>query len=372
MKTGGENILRRVAMAALWVAVGAYVCFGASSSVGERRQRRVSRVEIVAADSAADGFLATESTVRRWIERSRIATVGQPVDSVDLAGIERAVAANGCIDRVRAYVGYDGVLTVEVRRRRPVVRLLVDGYDCYADRDGNVFPAPAGSSLYLPVVTGSYRPPFAGGFKGNIHAEAARLRARSEAFRDSLEKQKYPHKRIRSQWRDSLRKYARRYTSQRFFESEQAFARRVEALKSENARRRVRYEYLAGIEQQAVDRIADRQRQEDETQKKLQKNYEDFGKLITFVRRLEKDDFWSAETVQIVASTNSAGELETVLVPRSGDFVIEFGRIDSPKENDEKLDRLREFYRKVLDRTGANEYRTINIKYKGQVVCAKR
>ena len=103
----------------------------------------------------------------------------------------------------------------------------------------------------------------------------------------------------------------------------------------------------------------------------MEKSYEDFSKLITFVERLERDDFWRAEIVQIEVSSTSAGEPELRLVPRSGDFVILFGAVGSQRDNDEKLARLMTFYKKGLARTGWNEFKTVNVKYKGQVVCAK-
>ena len=371
MKIDGGNILRRATVAVMWVAAVAYVIFAAGAARQHRRQQTVTRIDVEVVDSTANGYLITGPTVRSWIARSGIKTIGENIDAVELAAIERMIADNGFVDRVRAYVSSSGVLNIEVSQRRPTVRLRFDGYDSYADGHGQVFPAPRASSLYLPVVTGSYRPPFPSDYSGHLSDIVNERAAQSQAAIDTMEHEKFPHYRKYREWRDSLRRYGRQYVSKRLFENDDAFAARVEAKRAENAAYRRRYEYRIRREQQAVDRIEARQQAERESQKKLEKSYEDFGKLITFVERLEKDEFWRAEIVQIIASSTPAGELEMQLVPRSGDFTILFGPVGSRRDNDEKLDRLMTFYKKGLGRTGWSEFRTVNVKYKGQVVCAK-
>ena len=371
MRADAGNILRRVTVAVMWVAAVAYIVYAAGAARKHRRQQTVTRIEVAVVDSTANGYLVTGPTVRSWIARSGIKTIGENIDAVELAAIERMIADNGFVDKVRAFVTTSGVLNIEVSQRRPTVRLRFDGYDSYADGRGQVFPAPRSSSLYLPVVTGSYRPPFASGYSGYITDIVGERAAQAQAAIDTLEREKYPHYRKYREWRDSLRRYGRQYVSKHLFEDEEAFAARVEAKRAENASYRRRYEYRIRREQQAVERIEARQQAERDSQKKLEKSYEDFGKLITFVERLEKDEFWRAEIVQIIVSSTPAGELDVQLVPRSGDFTILFGAVGPRRENDEKLARLMTFYKKGLARTGWNEFRTVNVKYKGQVVCAK-
>ena len=371
MKTNGGNILRHATVAVMWVAAAAYMLFAADAARKYRRQQTVTRIDIAVVDSTSVGYLVTGPTIRNWIERSGIKTIGENISSVDLAAIEQMIADNGFVDRVRAYTASSGVMTIEVSQRQPTVRLRFDGYDCYADGHGRVFPSPHASSLYLPVVSGSYRPPFPSDYAGCISDIVAERAAQSQAAIDTMEHEKFPHYRHYRDWRDSLKRYARRYVSQRWMESDEAFAARVETTRAENAAFRRRYEYRMRRELQAVERIEARQQNERIAQKKLEKRYEDFGKLITFVERLEKDDFWRAEIVQIIASSTPAGRLELELVPRSGDFTILFGTVGSRPDNEEKLDRLMTFYKKGLGRNGGSGFRTVNVKYKGQVVCAK-
>lgn len=117
-----------------------------------------------------------------------------------------------------------------------------------------------------------------------------------------------------------------------------------------------------------MDAVTARQDAVRAEQKKNEEKYADFLKLINFVRQVEDDGFWSAEIVQIVASSASSGAMELVLVPRSGDFRIVFGEIGDAER---KFDKLMRFYRDGLGRIGWNRYGTINLKYNNQVVCTE-
>ena len=54
--------------------------------------------------------------------------------------IEEMIARNGFVERVDAYVSYDGVLHVDISQRRPLVRLLVNGVDSYVTAEAMSSP----------------------------------------------------------------------------------------------------------------------------------------------------------------------------------------------------------------------------------------
>jgi cell division protein FtsQ len=58
--------------------------------------------------------------------------------------------------------------------------------------------------------------------------------------------------------------------------------------------------------------------------------------------------------------------LQLGFVPRSGDFIVDLG---TTEELDTKLNNLYRFYVKGLDRIGWDKYKSISLRYKGQVVC---
>lgn len=83
--------------------------------------------------------------------------------------------------------------------------------------------------------------------------------------------------------------------------------------------------------------------------------------LATF---LQKDDFWNAQIEQINVNTDK----EIELIPRVGNHVIRFGKVEHVKY---KFAKLEAFYEKGLSRVGWNRYSVIDVSYGDQVVGIK-
>ncbi len=80
---------------------------------------------------------------------------------------------------------------------------------------------------------------------------------------------------------------------------------------------------------------------------------------------IRADKFWNAQIEQIYIEPNQ----DIVLIPRLGDHKIIFG--DTSNAN-EKFENLLVFYQKALPKVGWQTYHTINVKFKGQLVCSRR
>ena len=97
---------------------------------------------------------------------------------------------------------------------------------------------------------------------------------------------------------------------------------------------------------------------------KVNKNFAK-TKLYDFALFLKDNKFWNAQIEHIHVLPNNDIELIT----RVGDHRVLMGTLD---DYPEKLDKLKLFYEKVLNQVGWNQYSTINLKYKNQVVCTKK
>ncbi len=97
----------------------------------------------------------------------------------------------------------------------------------------------------------------------------------------------------------------------------------------------------------------------------LQKSEKLLGDLYTLTTNLRQDELWNAQFNQIYV--DKSGDFE--LIPRVGNHNIVLG---STERLNEKLRKLKIFYFEGLDKTGWNEYSTINLKFDNQVVCTKR
>ncbi len=86
-------------------------------------------------------------------------------------------------------------------------------------------------------------------------------------------------------------------------------------------------------------------------------------KLAMYVRN---NTFWNSQVTQVYVDTAK----EFCLVPRVGNQRIIFG---DTTDMEQKFDRLWVLYHDGLSATGKwNEYSTINLKYKHQIVCTKK
>lgn len=89
------------------------------------------------------------------------------------------------------------------------------------------------------------------------------------------------------------------------------------------------------------------------------------GKLLELLNLIADDEFWKAQVEQV--NVTAKGQVQ--IVPRVGSHILELGDMEDFQS---KLDRLRHFYDKGLDKIGWNKYSSISVAYKGQVVCKKR
>ena len=87
--------------------------------------------------------------------------------------------------------------------------------------------------------------------------------------------------------------------------------------------------------------------------------------LYEFAFFLQKNKFWDAQIEQI----NVLKGQEIELVPRVGDHIVFLGKIDNYES---KLNRLKEFYRKGLNKVGWNKYERISVEFGNQIICTKK
>lgn len=87
--------------------------------------------------------------------------------------------------------------------------------------------------------------------------------------------------------------------------------------------------------------------------------------LFSIAKFIEGNEFWAAQIEQIFVKSNN----EIELIPRVGLHKILIG--DATNLN-EKLTNLMVFYKEAMPKTGWNEYKELNLKYRNQIVCTKR
>lgn len=89
--------------------------------------------------------------------------------------------------------------------------------------------------------------------------------------------------------------------------------------------------------------------------------------LVALAQNLRADTFLDALVEQIYINTKG----EFILAPKVGDQVIYLGRYDKAK-TEERLQRLKTFYREGLPYEGWRKYKSFDLRYADQVVAKKR
>lgn len=87
--------------------------------------------------------------------------------------------------------------------------------------------------------------------------------------------------------------------------------------------------------------------------------------LFDLAKYIRDDDFLNPMIEQIHVNARR----EFTLIPKVGKQKIEFGKF---QDVEDKFNRLEIFYKEGMSREGWNKYKTINLKFRKQVICQKR
>lgn len=90
-----------------------------------------------------------------------------------------------------------------------------------------------------------------------------------------------------------------------------------------------------------------------------------FGKdLLKMIKFINKDEFFSKIISELEINSNK----NIVIHPQFSKQKIIFGY---PDNLDEKFEKINIFYKKIVPAKGWNTYRTVNVKFKNQIICDK-
>lgn len=127
-----------------------------TSGMGARQRRGRTcqgkgTLAVTVLDSLDRAFIGRED-IEQWLDKEYRAYAGLPLDSVDLTRIEEIILGHSAVKECQAWLTDDGILHVELRQRKPVLRLEDGAGGSYADESGFLFPLQARGSVDVPVV----------------------------------------------------------------------------------------------------------------------------------------------------------------------------------------------------------------------------
>lgn len=90
-----------------------------------------------------------------------------------------------------------------------------------------------------------------------------------------------------------------------------------------------------------------------------------FDNIMRVVNFIEESKVWKDKIVQI--SVDSRGDL--ILIPREGNERFIFGQTDNIEE---KFKKMEKYYTHIIPAKGEGYYRSVDLKYEGQIVCREK
>ena len=144
-------------------------CFTVSYVAGVQARRPIVckgiRIEVL--DSAQNSFVTGED-ISKFVRKSCGELVGEPLDSIDLVKVEKAVDSRSAVLKSQAYVTRDSILNIKVIQRRPVVRFQKKDGGFYADAEGYIFPLQSTYASHVQIIDGDIPLAANSGYKGDI------------------------------------------------------------------------------------------------------------------------------------------------------------------------------------------------------------
>ena len=97
----------------------------------------------------------------------------------------------------------------------------------------------------------------------------------------------------------------------------------------------------------------------------VNKMMDELDGLMSICRLIDGDPFWKSMIEQISVTKSQ----EYVMVPRIGNHLIDFGNAERIEQ---KFNDLLTLYKKGWAKDEWNAYKTVSLKYQGQIICTKR
>lgn len=143
----------------LFLTLFAYVIIVLTFAKSELRGVKCKGLQVTIRDTVSNAFV-DETDVLRSIRRGYGDILTRNIIDIDKDSIERLLVRNSVIKSAQVYYSLDGYIHVEIRQRKPVLRVLTGG-GYYVDEEGKVMPLSRKYTSRVVVATGEISKKFA-------------------------------------------------------------------------------------------------------------------------------------------------------------------------------------------------------------------
>ncbi len=148
--------MKKVLNIIIWSGMIGYLFLALGFESDKRSELRCRAVKVIIADSSSAHFF-DKRDVERTLKNEYNHIVGAPLNELNTRRIESLFGSNPYIKKIEVFVTLDGFLSIRVRQRTPVVRVIAsNGAGYYLDKDGYILPATRKYSPYIMVANGEF------------------------------------------------------------------------------------------------------------------------------------------------------------------------------------------------------------------------
>lgn len=145
--------MKKILSTIVLVLLVGYIAFAAIALCSKPTGQVCKGVRLEMRDSLETGYMNTTDVVA-LLAKSDLNPTGRPLEEVSLHAIEDALEASPLIASSECYKTIGGYVVVEVKCRRPILRVMTNGGESYyLDEEGEVIERIA-KAVYVPVATG--------------------------------------------------------------------------------------------------------------------------------------------------------------------------------------------------------------------------
>ena len=134
--------------------------------VNEKQDALLCKSLDIKVDQSDDLYFLNKNDIAQLIHSRKDSIVGQPKSSVHIAEIERMLNSHADIANAKVYLTVDGRLKVEIKQRKPLLRVInLNGDSYYIDDAGKLMPLSEKYTANVIVANGNITESFASAYK---------------------------------------------------------------------------------------------------------------------------------------------------------------------------------------------------------------
>ncbi len=160
--------MRKLKILSLWLGIVAYLFFVLSFISDKYKEQVCEKINVNIVDSLTNRFVTSDDVLDILLE-NEINILGYPIKKINTRELENLLEAESFIKNAELYKTVNGVLNVDIKQRRPILRIINRlGNSYYLDKEGSILPVSEKFTSRVLVANGYISEPFIENSTGSI------------------------------------------------------------------------------------------------------------------------------------------------------------------------------------------------------------